>query len=224
MADDRPVLSDDDARLSEARGAVDAFVAELQAGVDTRDADVFNGHFAADVLWGTPFGDTVLGYDTLHDVHRRMLPQRVGGASSRYETVRVSAPAPDVAVAQVRRVALAEDGTRVPNTDPTTFSEMTTFVLVRRNGQWWLAAGQHTPGPAQAVLAKQGAAQEELLELADDDGARPELSCDLEVVVGDVFGPRAWPTAVVQAGAKGEHDVVARHLGIDHNGRRRSPV
>jgi uncharacterized protein (TIGR02246 family) len=145
MADDRPVLSDDDARLSEARGAVDAFVAELQAGVDTRDADVFNGHFAADVLWGTPFGDTVLGYDTLHDVHRRMLPQRVGGASSRYETVRVSAPAPDVAVAQVRRVAMAEDGTPVQDTDPTTFSEMTTFVLVRRNGQWWLSAGQHTP-------------------------------------------------------------------------------
>ena len=68
------MLSDDDARLSEARAAVDAFVAELQAGVDTRDADVFNGHFAADVLWGTPFGDTVFGYDTLHEVHRKMLP------------------------------------------------------------------------------------------------------------------------------------------------------
>src|SRR4051795_11919247 len=109
MSDERPVLSDDDARSSEARGAVDAFVAELQAGVDARDADVFNAHFAADVLWGTPFGDSVLGYDTLHEVHRRMLPQRVGGAASRYETVRVSAPAPDVALAQVRRVALTEN-------------------------------------------------------------------------------------------------------------------
>ena len=33
----------------------------------------------------------------------------------------------------------------MPDTDPKTFSEMTTFVLVRRNGEWWLAAGQHTP-------------------------------------------------------------------------------
>jgi uncharacterized protein (TIGR02246 family) len=145
MSEDRPALSDDQDRLAEARLAVDAFVAELQAGVDGRDADVFNAHFADDVLWGTPFGDTVLGYDTLHDVHRRMLPRRVGGASSRYETVRVSAPAPDVAVAQVRRVAMGEDGTPVADTDPGTFSEMTTFVLVRRSGQWWLAAGQHTP-------------------------------------------------------------------------------
>src|SRR4051795_2380017 len=78
MSDERPVLSDDDARSSEARGAVDAFVAELQAGVDARDANVFNAHFAADVLWGTPLGDSVLGYDTMHEVHRRMLPQRVG--------------------------------------------------------------------------------------------------------------------------------------------------
>lgn len=145
MSDDRPTLSDDEDRLAEARLAVDAFVAELQAGVDGRDADVFNAHFADDVLWGTPFGDTVLGYDTLHDVHRRMLPRSVGGASSRYDTVRVSAPAPDVAVAQVRRVAMGEDGTPVADTDPRTFSEMTTFVLVRRAGQWWLAAGQHTP-------------------------------------------------------------------------------
>jgi uncharacterized protein (TIGR02246 family) len=145
MPDDRPTLSDDDARLDEARRAVDAFVAELQAGVDARDAEVFNAHFADDVLWGTPFGDTVLGYDTLHDVHRRMLPRRVGGASSRYDTVRVSAPAPDVAVAQVRRVAMDDDGTPVPDTDPATFSEMTTFVLVRRDGEWWLASGQHTP-------------------------------------------------------------------------------
>jgi uncharacterized protein (TIGR02246 family) len=78
-------------------------------------------------------------------VHRRMLPQRVGGASSHYETVRVTAPATDVAIAQVRRTALTEDGTPVAADDPGTFSEMTTFVLVRRDGEWWLAAGQHTP-------------------------------------------------------------------------------
>jgi uncharacterized protein (TIGR02246 family) len=145
VADDRPLLSDNEDLLGEARGAVDAFVAELQAGVDACDAGVFNAHFADDVLWGTPYGDTVQGYDTLHAIHRRMLPERVGGASSRYETVRVSAPAPGVAVAQVRRVALGEDGAPVADTDPATFSEMTTFVLVRRAGEWWLAAGQHTP-------------------------------------------------------------------------------
>jgi uncharacterized protein (TIGR02246 family) len=141
----RPELSDDAERLAEARRAVDAFVAGLQAGVDAGDADEFNADFADDVMWGTPFGMTVVGYDSLHAVHQRMLPARVGGAASRYETVHVSAPAADVAIAHVRRVALDEDGTPVPDTDPVTFSEMTTFVLVRRDGRWWLAAGQHTP-------------------------------------------------------------------------------
>lgn len=145
MADHGPVLSDDDDRSAEARRAVDAFVAGLQAGVDAGDAEVFNADFADDVMWGTPFGMTVVGYDELHPVHRRMLPARVGGAASRYETVHVSAPAPDVAIAQVRRRALTVDGDEVPDTDPVTFSEMTTFVLVRRTGRWWLAAGQHTP-------------------------------------------------------------------------------
>lgn len=140
----RPDLSSDE-WLSEARRAVDEFVAGLQAGVDGRDADVFNAQFAQDVSWGTPFGATVVGYDELHAVHARMLPARTGGWASRYETVHVGAPAPGVAVALVRRLALDEQGVPVADDDPTTFSEMATFVLVQRDGRWWLAAGQHTP-------------------------------------------------------------------------------
>jgi pyridoxamine 5'-phosphate oxidase family protein len=70
-----------------------------------------------------------------------------GGPSSRYETVRVLAPAPDVAVAHVRRVALDPAGRPLEPTAETTgpFSEMALYVLVRRNGTWWLAAGQNTP-------------------------------------------------------------------------------
>jgi hypothetical protein len=58
--------------------------------------------------------------------------------------VRVSAPAPGVAIAQVRRVALDSDGQPVP-IDDAVFSEMALYVLVRRGGAWWLAAGQNTP-------------------------------------------------------------------------------
>jgi hypothetical protein len=57
------------------------------------------------------------------------------------------APAPDLAIAQVRRVALDASGQAIPpSTDVTgAFSEMALYVLVRRHGQWWLAAGQNTP-------------------------------------------------------------------------------
>lgn len=130
----RPTLSAPE-RLAEATCAVTDVVAELQRGLDEHDADVYNAGFAADVVWGGPYGATVIGYDTLHNIHRGLLAQAAAG-SSRYEIVTVSAPAPDVAVAQVRRSPL----------DPADeFAEMAMYVLVQHGGRWWLAAGQNTP-------------------------------------------------------------------------------
>lgn len=147
MPELRPTLSADPDWLRAARDAVDDFVTELQAGIDGADAEVYNAHFGDDVAWGSPYGATVVGYDTLHSIHRQMFDRGVAatGPSSRYETVHIMAPAPDVAIAQVRRVALDADGRPIPVDDASAFSEMAMYVLVRRDGGWWLAAGQNTP-------------------------------------------------------------------------------
>lgn len=149
----RPTLSYGQASEA-ARQAVAQFVAELQAGLDRRDADVYNRRFAEDVIWGSPYGAVIHGYEELHAIHARFnsLPEQPGGPLSRYEIVQVTTPAPDVALAQVRRQALDPDGKPVnPTADPTgAFSEMALYVLIRRKGTWWLAAGQNTlirPGP-----------------------------------------------------------------------------
>jgi hypothetical protein len=49
-----------------------------------------------------------------------------------------------VAVAYVHRVSLAERGDDEPGRADA-FDELALFVLVRRDGTWWLAAGLHTP-------------------------------------------------------------------------------
>jgi pyridoxamine 5'-phosphate oxidase family protein len=135
---ERPTLGTDGLAPDEAAAVVANLIVELQAGIDTHDAETYNRHFAADVVWGSPYGATVRGYDELHGIHTSLLARRIGGPPSRYETVQVLSPTPDVVLAHVRRVALDSD----PGAG---FSEMALYVLVRRGGDWWLAAGQNTP-------------------------------------------------------------------------------
>jgi uncharacterized protein (TIGR02246 family) len=132
----RPVLDDPSARAA-ATGAVEKLVAGLQDGLDRASADAYDRQFASDVVWGSPYGSTVCGYEALNAVHHSLMAAGVA-PPSRYEIVQLMSPVPGVAIAQVRRNDLSDDtGER--------FSEMAMYVLVERGGQWWLAAGQNTP-------------------------------------------------------------------------------
>jgi uncharacterized protein (TIGR02246 family) len=142
---ERPVVA-----LQGGTEAVEEFVGGLQAAIDASDADVFNRQFALDVLWGSPFGAIVSGYHEIHSIHSKMFATasarqaRGEGGGSRYQIEHARLVAEGVAIAYVRRSSLAERGEEQPGqTDA--FDELALFVLVRRDGAWWLAAGLHTP-------------------------------------------------------------------------------
>jgi NAD(P)H-dependent FMN reductase len=133
-APERPVL-DKVSRGEQARAVAERFMSDLQEGLVRNDAERYDASFAADILWGSPYGATVTGIGELLPIHRRLMAARVA-PPSRFELVHVLAPADGMVVAQIRRRPLGGDGE---------FSEMAMYVLVERDGRWWLAAGQNTP-------------------------------------------------------------------------------
>lgn len=114
--------------------AVQHLIDRLQRGFDTGNADIYDGMFAGDLLWGTPKGLVLAGYDVLNPIHHRMMGGSPVKPESRFELAQLLEPTEAVVVAQIRRTALNGG-----------FSEMTMYVLVKHEERWWLAAGQNTP-------------------------------------------------------------------------------
>lgn len=124
---------------------VEHFIAELQEAIDTGDAELFNKHFAADILWGSPFAAIASGYEQIHAIHKKMFASvtAVKGAA-KYEAEHIRFVSENVAFAYVRRTASNANASG-NEVKPGSFDELALFILVRQNEKWWLAAAQHVP-------------------------------------------------------------------------------
>lgn len=108
------------------------------------------------MAWGSPYGALVDGFEQLHPIHVRFQQQASGALAVRYEVRHVLAVGDDVVITHIARLVLGIDGEPVePSHDAARpFSELAMYVLIRRDGQWWLAADQNTPlRPGGAVPA-----------------------------------------------------------------------
>ncbi|WP_280258182.1 DUF4440 domain-containing protein [Nocardia abscessus] len=129
----RPTLGDP-SRATTAHEVASRFAEGLQQSGAAGDADGYDAAFAADVVWGSPYGASVTGYSELNAIHRRLMKAQVA-PPSHFEVVGATSPAPGVVLTQIRRIAAEAGG----------FSEIAMYVLVEKDGRWWLAGAQNTP-------------------------------------------------------------------------------
>lgn len=133
---------------------IENLIAELQEAIDTGNASLFNKRFAGDVLWGSPFAAIASGYEQIHAIHKKMfasVPAVKGAATYTAEHIRFLSE--ETAIAYVRRIA-TQPAQAAGQTKPGSFDELALLVLVKRNGEWWLAAAQHVPDRRDVYLTQ----------------------------------------------------------------------
>src|SRR5258708_40312088 len=97
----RPALHDP-ARQSVADTEANALAGQLRRALDSVDADAYDSWFTTDIMWGSPKGATLVGYDQLNAIHHQLMKAGVAPAS-RFEVVAAQSPAPNVVIAHIRR-------------------------------------------------------------------------------------------------------------------------
>jgi uncharacterized protein (TIGR02246 family) len=133
---------------------IENFISELQKAIDIGDADLFNKQFASDVLWGSPFAAIAAGYEQIHAIHKKMFTAVVPVKGAvKYEIENIRFLSENVAYAYVRKISQIQKNSN-QETKPGSFDELALFILVKQNGQWWLAAAQHVPDRRDVYLKK----------------------------------------------------------------------
>lgn len=89
------------------------------------------------MIWGSPYGALVKGYNELHPIHVRFQQRPTTSPAFRYAVQHVLAVSEDVVIAHIARLALTPNGEPLPpSSDPhQPFSEMAMYVLVRCQGE-----------------------------------------------------------------------------------------
>ena len=124
--------------MDRAKQEIAAFIARLEAALNAHDADAYNRDFAADISWGTPNGEVLHEFATLHAVHKRFLEGPLRQSKFRYTIGRIENLGPDTAYAHVR-LTRTDAGGSIAESD-----ESCLYVFMRRDGVWRLCAGHNT--------------------------------------------------------------------------------
>ena len=130
----RPTSQDIPVRQQDVR-EIETLFTELISAFDAHDAVAFDSRFTEDILFTAVNGVRFTNWADLHTYHRERLTHHAEGIETWYEIEQITFPAPDIAIAAVRQPMRIATGTR---------ENVGTWVLVRKDGRWWVCAIQNT--------------------------------------------------------------------------------
>ncbi|EWS81813.1 EcaC [Brachybacterium phenoliresistens] len=123
-----------------------ALVEELQRTQREEDADGFLDLFDDDAVWVTGGGRRLIGKDVISAFTRQVLPGFAARGSVRYVVEHIRFLSPDLALTGVDQEALTRDGAPLSPRQ----EGRPSYLWLRTDGRWRIAAGQNTAVPMQA--------------------------------------------------------------------------
>lgn len=142
MTTPRPSLVDEGA--AEDRAAIAKIIEDTETAYNTNDPDLMTEHFALDATVVNAVGGRASGWAELYDANKRGLAGFLRDEYVRYQVTGIDFLGPEVALAYKAARATKPDGELIDH-DP---AMVALYVVVKRNGRWWIAARQNTLVPA----------------------------------------------------------------------------
>jgi uncharacterized protein (TIGR02246 family) len=131
--------ADDPDRAADAE-AIRQVVMDIEAGFNTNDVELSVRHFTADASAVSALGVRHTGRDALVEAHRAGYGGPLADEHSHYEVDDVVFLGTDVALAHKRAWPASPSGELLA-ADP---AMVALYVMVRRDGRWWIAARANT--------------------------------------------------------------------------------
>ncbi|MGW5570840.1 SgcJ/EcaC family oxidoreductase [Nocardia thailandica] len=138
-----PVIEDATTDHAADIAAIEAIIAGVETAFNTNDPDLMTADLAENAVVGNAAGALTHGRAEVLASSRAGLRGFLRDEFVRYDVTGVSFPLADMALAHKEARATTADGTPL-DTDP---AMIALYVLVKREGRWWIVARQNTLVP-----------------------------------------------------------------------------
>ncbi|WP_327151789.1 YybH family protein [Nocardia sp. NBC_01329] len=113
---------------------IQALFRTLESALEAKDAAAFDQPFTEDVVFITPAGAIFRGWDEMHSYHRKVLGDSPD-ARAHFELLALRLLTPEHAVVNVEQTL---------HTAEFSIANRGTWVLLERNGSWWVCSVHNT--------------------------------------------------------------------------------